>query len=282
MADLDCSIRSLVAQALAEDIGPGDITSRLAVPPGAMARGVFVPRQEGVLCGLDVCEECFRQLDAACDFEMLLQEGEIFSAGRDIATVTGRARAVLGAERTALNFLQRLCGIAALTRRFVDAIAGSGARIVDTRKTAPGLRALEKRAVRAGGGYNHRFALYDGILLKDNHIAVAGGVASAVGAARAGGPHTLKIEIEVTDAKQLREAIEAGADIVMLDNMTVAELAEAVKIADGRVLTEASGGVNLETVAAIAATGVDYISVGALTHSAPAIDISLEVSPVRT
>ncbi len=280
MADSDYSMKALVAQALAEDIGPGDVTSALTIPPEARARGRFFAKQNGVLCGLEVCEECFRQLDAASAFEALLEEGDSFSAGSDIAIVTGPARAVLGAERTALNFLQRLCGIATVTRRFVDAVAGTSARIVDTRKTTPCLRALEKRAVRAGGGHNHRFALYDGILIKDNHIAIAGGVEAAISAARAGRTHTLKIEVEVTDLDQLREAIAAGADVVMLDNMTPEQLAEAVKVADGRVLTEASGGVNLDNVAAIAATGVDLISVGGLTHSAPIIDISLEVTAI--
>lgn len=280
MAERAYSIRSLVSQALAEDIGPGDVTSELTIPTDVMARGRFLAKQEGVLSGLEVCEECFRQLDAGCVLEALVDEGESFSSGSDIGIVSGPARAVLGAERTALNFLQRLCGIATLTRRFVDAIAGTSARIVDTRKTSPCLRALEKRAVKAGGGHNHRFALYDGILLKDNHIAIAGGVQAAIAAARAGRTHTLKIEVEVTDLDQLHEAIEAGADVVMLDNMTPAQLAEAVKVADGRVLTEASGGVSHDNVAAIAASGVDLISVGALTHSAPAIDISLEVTAI--
>ncbi len=280
MAERNYSIRSLVTRALGEDIGPGDVTSELTIPTEAMARGRFFAKQDGVLSGLGVCEECFRQLDASCVLEALLDEGDSFSSGTDIAIVSGPARAVLGAERTALNFLQRLCGIATLTRSFVDAIAGTSASIVDTRKTSPCLRALEKRAVKAGGGHNHRFALYDGILLKDNHIAIAGGVQAAIAAARAGRTHTLKIEIEVTDLDQLREAIEAGADVVMLDNMTPEQLAEAVRVADGRVLTEASGGIGLDNVAAIAATGVDLISVGALTHSAPAIDISLEVAAV--
>jgi len=280
MAERDYSIRSLVTQALGEDIGPGDVTSELTIPTDAMARGRFLAKQDGVLSGLDVCEECFHQLDAGCVLEALLDEGDSFTSGSDIGIVSGPARAVLGAERTALNFLQRLCGIATLTRRFVDATAGTSARIVDTRKTTPCLRALEKRAVKAGGGHNHRFALYDGILLKDNHIAIAGGVEAAIAAARAGRTHTLKIEVEVTDLDQLREAIEAGADVVMLDNMTPAQLAEAVKVAGGRVLTEASGGVSLDNVAAIAASGVDLISVGALTHSAPAIDISIEVTAI--
>lgn len=273
-------VRRIVAEALAEDIGSGDVTSELVVPAEAMAEGRFLAKADGVLSGLDVCEECFHQLDDSCVFAAQLGEGEAFTAGTNLARVRGHATALLAAERTALNFLQRLCGIATLTRQFSEAVKDTNARIVDTRKTTPGLRVLEKRAVKAGGGHNHRFALYDGILLKDNHIELVGGVKAAVAAARAGRPHTLKVEVEVTNLEQLAEAIEAGADIVMLDNMTVAELSEAVKVVGGRVLTEASGGVSLGTVAEIAATGVDLISVGALTHSAPAIDISLEITAV--
>lgn len=278
MDPIDHLTRELVAVALAEDIGPGDITSRLTIPETATATGRFLAKQDGVLCGLDVCAECFRQVDEACLLQMLAEEGVGFCAGDVLAVVNGPARSVLSAERVALNFLQRLCGVATLTRRFVDAVAGTQARVVDTRKTTPCLRALQKRAVRAGGGSNHRFALYDGILLKDNHIAVAGGVRPAVEAAVAGRPHPLKVEVEVTTLEELGEAIDAGADVVLLDNMSPEQLREAVRVAGGRVITEASGGVTIETVAAIAATGVDYISAGALTHSAPAIDISLEVT----
>ena len=278
MDPIDYITRELVAAALAEDIGPGDITSRLTIPEIATATGRFLAKQDGVLCGLDVCRECFRQVDATCRFEALAAEGAHFACGDVLAVVTGPARSILGAERVALNFLQHLCGVATLTRRFVDAVAGTSARVVDTRKTMPGLRALQKRAVRAGGGHNHRFALYDGILLKDNHIAVAGGVRQAVAAAVADRPHPLKVEVEVTDTEQLEQAIAAGADVVLLDNMSIEQLRHAVGIVDNRVLTEASGGVTLETVAEIAATGVDYISAGALTHSAPAVDISLEVT----
>jgi nicotinate-nucleotide pyrophosphorylase (carboxylating) len=273
-------VRTIVAEALSEDIGSGDITSELVVPAEAMAEGRFLAKEAGVLSGLDICEECFSQLDDACVFEALCGEGDAFTAGTDLARIRGRARALLAAERTALNFLQRLCGIATLTREFSEAVRGTGAQIVDTRKTTPRLRVLEKRAVKVGGGHNHRFALYDGILLKDNHIELVGGVKAAVAAARAGRPHTLKVEVEVTNLEQLVEAIEVCADIVMLDNMSIEELSEAVKVAAGQVITEASGGVGLETVAAIAATGVDLISVGALTHSAPAIDISLEITGV--
>jgi len=272
-------LHSTVAHALAEDIGPGDVTSELTIPAHVRARGVFLAKQPGVLSGLSVAEECFRQLDSAVDFRALVQEGEAFAAGDHLAEVAGAARSLLTAERVALNFLQRLCGVATLTAAFVCRVADTRARIVDTRKTTPGLRLLEKRAVRAGGGHNHRFALYDGVLLKDNHIALAGGIGPAVAAARAGAPHTLKIEVEVTSVHQLTEALAAGADIALLDNMSVAEMADAVAFAVGRITLEASGGINLDNVAAVAGTGVDLISIGALTHSARAIDISLELEP---
>lgn len=279
MAEFDYTLEGIAARALAEDIGPGDITSELSVPTGATAQGEILAKEAGVLSGLDICEACFVHLDADCDFDECLAEGGSFEAGVHLATVTGEARALLAAERSALNFLQRLCGVATLTGEFVERIEGTDARIVDTRKTIPGMRVLQKQAVRAGGGFNHRFALYDGILLKDNHLKMAGGAAEAVRAAREQAPHTMKIEVEVTDLQQLTEAIEAGADIVLLDNMSLEELREAVKLAAGRVVLEASGGVTLDTAAKVAATGVDYISVGALTHSAPAIDMSLEISP---
>ncbi|MHB8997546.1 MAG: carboxylating nicotinate-nucleotide diphosphorylase [Armatimonadota bacterium] len=271
-------IPDLVARALAEDIGHGDITTQLTIPAGINGRAVFVAKQAGVLSGLYVAEECFRQVDPTVRFEALKAEGEAFAVGDMLAVATGPAASLLSAERVALNFLQRLCGIAALTREFVDRISDTQARIVDTRKTTPGLRLLEKAAVRAGGGSNHRFALYDGILLKDNHIAVAGGVSQAVLAARAGAPHTLKIEVEVTNQQELGEALASGADIVLLDNMSLEQLEEAVALAGGRVVLEASGGVNLDTVSDIAQTGVHLISVGALTHSASAIDISLQIA----
>lgn len=272
--------REAVARALAEDIGPGDVTTETTVPPDLRARGVFLAKAAGVLSGLDVAAECFRQVDPACSFQARLAEGDAFEPRTRLAVVIGPARALLTAERTALNFLQRLCGTATMTRAFVERVADTQAWIVDTRKTTPGLRLLQKAAVRAGGGHNHRFALYDGVLLKDNHLAVAGGVTAAVGAARAGAPHTLRIEVEVTNLEQLEEAIAAEADVALLDNMDLESLRQAVQLAAGRILLEASGGVNLDTVAAIAATGVDLISVGALTHSAPAVDISLEIEPL--
>jgi nicotinate-nucleotide pyrophosphorylase (carboxylating) len=271
-------ISDLVARALAEDIGHGDITTQLTIPTEMNGRAVFLAKQAGVLSGLYVAEECFRQVDPTVQFEMLKAEGEAFEVGDTLAVATGPAASLLSAERVSLNFLQRLCGIATLTREFVNRISDTQARIVDTRKTTPGLRLLEKAAVRAGGGSNHRFALYDGILLKDNHIAVAGGVSQAVLAARAGAPHMLKIEVEVTNLQELGEALASGADIVLLDNMSLEQLEEAVALGGGRVVLEASGGVNLETVSDIAQTGVHLISVGALTHSASAIDISLQIA----
>ncbi|MGE5531315.1 MAG: carboxylating nicotinate-nucleotide diphosphorylase [Bacteroidota bacterium] len=271
-------VSDLVARALAEDIGHGDITTQLTIPADRMGRAVFLAKQAGVLSGLYVAEECFRQVDPSVQFETRKAEGEAFEVGDTLAVATGRAASLLGAERVSLNFLQRLCGIATLTREFVNRISDTPARIVDTRKTTPGLRLLEKAAVRAGGGNNHRFALYDGILLKDNHIAVAGGVSEAVAAARAGAPHTLKIEVEVTNLQELEEALASGADIVLLDNMSLEQLRQAVALGSGRVVLEASGGVNLDTVAEIAQTGVNLISVGALTHSASAIDISLQIA----
>lgn len=274
------NIADIVARALAEDIGHGDITTELVIPPELNARGVFLAKQSGCLSGLCVAEECFRQVDHTIAFEARFHEGDAFEVGDELAIVTGPAASLLSAERVALNFLQRLCGIATLTREFVSRVSETPARIVDTRKTTPGLRLIEKAAVRAGGGRNHRYALYDGILLKDNHIAVAGGVSEAVAAARAGAPHTLKIEVEVTNLDELTEALAAGADVVLLDNMSVEQLEKAVALGGGRMLLEASGGVNLDTVADIAQTGVDLISVGALTHSATAVDISLEIQPI--
>ncbi len=270
-------IREIVARALTEDIGPGDITTELVISPAQRAHGYFLAKQAGVLSGLDVAEECFRHVEPHIEFAPYYHEGQAFVAGDYLAEVRGSARALLTAERVALNFLQRLCGIATLTKQFVERVAGTRARIVDTRKTTPGLRILEKRAVRAGGGFNHRFSLFDGILLKDNHIALAGGIQPAVAAARTAAPHLLKIQVEVSSLEQLQEALAAGADAVLLDNMSVEQMQEAVALAGGRVLVEASGGISLDNVAAVAQTGVDFISIGALTHSAPAIDISLEL-----
>lgn len=270
-------VATIVRTALAEDIGRGDLTSILTVPADTRARGVLLAKQDGVMAGGYVVAECLAQNDPGSVFTQLVVEGERFSSGDHLGTVEGSARGLLGAERVALNFLQRLCGIATLTRAFVDRVAGTGARITDTRKTTPGLRALEKAAVVAGGGSNHRFALYDGILIKDNHIRLAGGIAQAIARARAGVPHTLRVEVETAHLDEVRAALEAGADVIMLDNMDEATMAEAVRIVGGRALVEASGGMSLERVRAVAETGVDLISVGRLTHSAPAIDISMEL-----
>ena len=271
--------RAVLDLALAEDIGGGDITSTVTVPPGRLARGTILAKAPGVISGLDVAGEVFRRVDPAITFTPLVTNGDAVAAMTPIATIEGSARSLLAAERVALNLLQRLSGVATVTARYVAAIQGTKARIVDTRKTTPGLRSLEKAAVRHGGGHNHRYGLTDGVLIKDNHLAAVGGpdrVARAVALARAGAPHTLRIEIEVTTLDQLAEALRAGADVVLLDNMDVATMRQAVAMTEGQALLEASGGVTLETVAAIAATGVDLISVGALTHSAPALDISLD------
>ncbi|MGI5816974.1 MAG: carboxylating nicotinate-nucleotide diphosphorylase [Armatimonadota bacterium] len=271
------TLERIVRLALGEDIGRGDLTSILTIPPDVAATGVLLAKQDGVMAGGAVVAECFRQNEPACSLSELLPDGERFSDGDHLGRIDGTARGLLGAERVALNFLQRLCGVATLTRQFADALEGTGARVTDTRKTTPGLRALEKAAVVAGGGSNHRYALYDGILIKDNHIRLAGGITRAIERARAGAPHTLKIEVETTHLSDVREALEAGADIIMLDNMDDAMTAEAVRIIDGAALVEASGEMTLARVRDVGLLGVDLISVGALTHSAPAVDISLEL-----
>jgi nicotinate-nucleotide pyrophosphorylase (carboxylating) len=277
-------LREAVAAALAEDVGGGDITSEAVVPAGARARGRIVQRQAGVVFGLDAAEEAFRQAGAS-DFERLAPEGEWREPPADIARAEGPARALLAAERTALNFVCHLSGIATLTARFVDAVRGTHAAILDTRKTIPGLRALEKAAVGAGGGSNHRMGLHDGVLIKENHAALAGGVGAAVRLAREA-EHEREIEVECRDACEVEGALDAGADRLLLDNMTAGELRAAVAARNaaarshGPVATlEASGGITLENVSEVAATGVDFISVGALTHSAPALDLSMELEP---
>jgi nicotinate-nucleotide pyrophosphorylase (carboxylating) len=257
---------------LAEDVGDGDLTSASVVPEGATLRASLLLKERGVVCGLGVAESVFRELDPDVRFEPLVADGD--EARGEVARAEGNARALLTGERTALNLLGRLSGIATLTRRYVDAVAGTHATILDTRKTTPGLRALEKLAVRCGGGENHRFGLYDGILIKDNHLRVAGGIAAAV---RAASDQGVPVEIECDTLADVREALAAGADIVLLDNMTPLDLREAVQLVGGRARTEASGGVTLDTVDAVARTGVDFISIGALTHSARSLDVSMEV-----
>ncbi|MBA3337196.1 MAG: carboxylating nicotinate-nucleotide diphosphorylase [Chloroflexia bacterium] len=272
---------AIITLALAEDIGTGDITSIVTVPAGTQARGIILAKSAGVLSGLEAARATFHHVDPALRFMPRLADGARLAPGQTIADVSGPARSLLSAERVALNLLQRLSGVATLTAAYVAVVAGTQARIVDTRKTTPGLRLLEKAAVRHGGGFNHRFGLAGGVLIKDNHLAAIGGanrVRRAIQQARAGAPHTLRIEVEVTTLDQAREALDAGADIIMLDNMDLATMRAAVAEIAGRALLEASGGITLEHVRAVAETGVDLISAGALTHSAPALDISLDVS----
>ncbi len=276
----DILIEPVVRRALAEDLGrAGDVTARACIPEGARMRAVFAARKAGVLAGIDCVRLAVLAMDPRASIELKLRDGDAFEAGAVLAEVEADARAFLAAERTALNLLGRLCGIATLTRAYVEAVAGTKARIADTRKTTPGLRALEKHAVLCGGGVNHRFGLDDAILIKDNHVAVCGGVGEAIRRARASVGHLMKVEVEVDGLDQLDEALAAGPDVIMLDNFTLPMLREAVARTAGRITLEASGGVNLETVRGIAETGVDVISVGALTHSAPALDVGLDVAP---
>jgi len=263
-----------VKEWLAEDVGGADLTTERVIPADATCRAAILVKQPGVVCGLEVAEALFRELDEAVQFESLAADGDSADGGTRVALLEGSARPILTGERTALNILGRLSGIATLTRRFVDGIEGTGAEILDTRKTTPGLRALEKYAVGCGGGRNHRFGLYDGILIKDNHLAVAGSIRAAVErAAGAGAP----VQVEVETLDELREALDAGADSILLDNMSPDAMREAVVETAGRATLEASGGVTLDTIRAIAETGVDFISIGALTHSAPSLDVSLDV-----
>lgn len=260
---------------VAEDVGTGDVTTLALIDEGVSCKAVVLVKEPGVVCGLEAAAAVFAELGV--HFEPLVEEGARVEP-MPVADVEGPARGVLTGERVALNLLGRLSGIATLTRRFVDAIEGTGAAILDTRKTTPGLRALEKHAVASGGGTNHRFGLDDGILIKDNHLRLAGGVTAAVTRMRAAGTG-LPIEVEAETLEQVREALAAGADAILLDNMALAELREAVALVGGRAKLEASGGVSLETVREIAETGVDFVSVGALTHSARSLDVSLEVQP---
>ena len=276
------SSTDVIRRALAEDLGPGDITSECFIPADHRSSARIIAKENAILAGTEVAREVFRQVDPAIEIEIRTNDGETIAPGDLILTATGPTRALLSAERTALNFLQRLSGIATLTRRFVDAVSGTKAVILDTRKTTPGLREFERLAVRAGGGVNHRFGLFDRVLAKDNHLAITGdaaGLQRAIDEAKNRAPDIL-IEIEADTLDQVRLLCDLrGVDIILLDNMTNDQLREAVQIrGDKKILLEASGGVNLDTVAAIAATGIDQISVGALTHSARAIDLSMEIS----
>ena len=273
----DLLIEPTVRAALAEDLGrAGDITAQACIDADAQMSVVFATRQSGVVAGLACARLAILALDPKASFEAVVDDGASVEAGAVLAKVTGNARAILSAERTALNLMGRLSGVATLTRAYVDQTQGTAARIVDTRKTTPGLRHLEKYAVRCGGGVNHRFGLDDAILIKDNHVAACGGVANALKRARAFAGHLTKVELEVDSLEQLREALPHGADVIMLDNFTPEDLKTAVALAGDKVVLEASGGVNLQTVRAIAESGVQVISVGALTHSAPVLDIGLD------
>jgi nicotinate-nucleotide pyrophosphorylase (carboxylating) len=272
-------MRDLIKQALAEDIGKGDATSKLTVPPDVDARARIDQKEPGVIAGLEVAEAVFREVDRSLRFMALTSEGA-WTDGGPVCAIEGNARSILAAERVALNFLGRLSGVATLTARYVEAIDGTGARILDTRKTTPLLRELEKKAVLTGGGSNHRFGLDDAILIKENHSKMAGGVGRATALAVEKAPRGMMIVVEAASLQEVDEALDAGATHVLADNMSEADLRETVARAATRATVEASGGVNLDTVRAIAETGVDYISVGALTHSAKALDLSLLLSVI--
>ena len=278
MAMINAQLDELVSRALAEDVGSGDVTTAVTVPDGARARATITQKAPGVIYGLDAAEATFRALDSELGLRRLVDEGQWRHDGR-VLQIEGSARAILTAERTALNFLARLSGVATLTARCVQAVQGTGVRILDTRKTTPGLRALEKAAVAAGGGTNHRVGLYDAILIKENHAALAGGVGPAVRRAIAQAPG-LPLEVECATLAEVDEALSAGARRILLDNMSVERMREAVARVDGRATIEASGGLTLQTLGDAASTGLDFISVGALTHSAPALDLSLLLEPI--
>jgi nicotinate-nucleotide pyrophosphorylase (carboxylating) len=273
------SWRPLVAAALAEDVGPGDVTSELSIPAASMGRARIEARESLIVCGLAVAEEVFRQVDPQLRVEPRVQEADHVGAGTSLLEVEGSVRAILTAERTALNFLTRLCGIALHARRFVEAVAGTGAVIVDTRKTLPGWRVLDKYAAAAGGAVNHRVGLFDGILLKDNHIAAAGGVTAAVKAAIAGAPAGLRVQVEVESIEQADEAIAAGADFLLLDNCPPSLCHTIAERCGPGVLLESSGGIDLHNVREHAEAGVQRIAIGAITHSAPGADVALEMIP---
>jgi nicotinate-nucleotide pyrophosphorylase (carboxylating) len=276
-------IYAYVSDFLKEDLGRGDITTQAVVRAGQRARGRFLAKQDLVLCGLEIAEAVFASLDGNIRLESHAYDGELIRAGAEFARIEGLASALLSGERTALNLLQKLSGIATLTKEFVDRIAGTGAQIVDTRKTTPGMRLLEKYAVSIGGGRNHRFGLDDGVLIKDNHIAIAGSVRRCIEMARESVTHLMKIEVEVTSEQQLGEALAARADAVMLDNMPIEQVRRCVQLIREQApdtIIEVSGGVSLDNVRELAECGVDLISVGAITHSAPAVDISMKVTPL--
>jgi nicotinate-nucleotide pyrophosphorylase (carboxylating) len=274
-------IEEIIDRALAEDLGKGDVTTEALIVGDQRGTGFIVAKKEGILAGINVARQVFHRVDAQLEVDILLEDGARVKPGSKVAKVSGSIASILKAERVALNFLQRLSGIASETNRYVAAVEGLQVRIMDTRKTTPGLRSLEKHAVKAGGGENHRMSLGDGILIKDNHLAALRSrglnIKEIVAKARENSPERLPVEVEVVTVSEASEALEAGADIVMLDNMSLEDMRKAVKSIHGRALVEASGGITLDNVRAVAETGVDFISIGALTHSARALDISLEL-----
>jgi nicotinate-nucleotide pyrophosphorylase (carboxylating) len=274
---MDLYVKKIIEKALSEDIGLGDVTSEATIPSGSTSTAEILAKQDLVLAGLDVSLEVFHFLDAAIQFTRFAQDGDKIKSGKVLARVSGSTRVLLAGERVALNFLQHMSGIATLTSKYVEQLKGLKAQALDTRKTLPGLRQLEKYAVRMGGGTNHRFGLYDGVLIKDNHIKAGGSITKAIESARRNAHHLLKIEVEAKTLDEVREALAAKADIIMLDNMPLDMIREAVKLINGQVLVEASGNVTFETIREIGETGVDFISSGSLTHSAPAADISMKI-----
>lgn len=271
------AIDELVRRALLEDIGPGDITTEATVPADMTCTAVIIAREEGLVCGHTVAMAAFRAMDPTLAYEIIAPEGSSISDGQQVARISGNARSILTAERVALNFLQRMSGIATTTRKLAEKIKYYHARLVETRKTTPGLRIVEKYAVRVGGGLNHRYGLHDSVLIKDNHIAIVGGVRQAVINARRVASHTSRVEVEVESLEQLQEALDAGADIILLDNMDTESMKKAVELTEGRAILEASGGITSHNLEDVARTGVDIISMGALTHSVKSLDLSLEI-----
>lgn len=271
------AVEELVRRALLEDIGPGDVTTEATIPADKMCTAVLLAKEAGVICGHPVAQTVFRVMDPTITYEILVPEGGEVAAGTEVARIAGPARSVLMAERVALNFMQRMSGIASVTHLLAESIKYYHARLVETRKTTPGLRLIEKYAVRVGGGLNHRYGLHDAVLIKDNHILVAGGIRQAVMQARKMASHTSRIEVEVESLEQLQEALDSGADIIMLDNMDTETMRKAVEITAGKAVLEASGGITAANLADVARTGVDIISMGALTHSVKALDISLDI-----
>lgn len=270
-------MQNVIKKALAEDIGTGDITTQSTIPYENMVSGNLLAKEAGVLCGMEVAQAAFELVDEYIVFQAHFQDGDLIKKGDILADISGRAASVLTAERTALNFIQHLSGIATRTHEATEKVQGTKAKIIDTRKTTPGLRVFEKYAVKTGGGCNHRFNLADGILIKDNHIKAAGSITAAIAAARANAPHTLKIEVEVETMAQIKEALAAQAEIIMLDNMDIPTMREAVALINGQALIEASGNMDKKDLSEVASTGVDFISIGALTHSVKALDISLDL-----